>query len=70
VEDLRVRGMTASAKGTVEQPGTNAKQNAGLNRSILQTGWGNLRRMPEYKAVHVVAVNPAYSSQTAMRADT
>ena len=64
VEDLRVRGMTASARGTVEQPGTNVQQKAGLNRSILHTGWGDLRRMLEYKAATVVAVNPAYSSQT------
>ena len=64
VEDLRVRGMTASARGTVEQPGTNVRQKAGLNRSILHTGWGDLRRMLEYKAATVVAVDPAYSSQT------
>ena len=64
VEDLRVRGMTASAQGTAEQPGTNVRQKAGLNRSILHTGWGDLRRMLAYKAVTVVAVNPAYTSQT------
>ena len=47
-----------------EQPGANVRQKAGLNRSILQTGWGDLRRMLAYKAVTVVAVNPAYTSQT------
>ena len=35
VEDLRVRAMTASARGSVEQPGTRVCQKAGLNRSIL-----------------------------------
>ena len=63
VEDLRVRGMTAAAQGTAEQPGTNVPQKAGLNRSILQTGWGDLRGMLAYKAVTVVAVNPACTSQ-------
>ena len=29
-----------------------------------QTGWGDLRGMPAYKAVIVVAINPAYTSQT------
>ncbi|MCY4429856.1 MAG: transposase [Rhodospirillales bacterium] len=47
-----------------EQPGANVRQKAGLNRSILQTGWGDLRGMLAYKAVTVVAVNPAYTSQT------
>ena len=31
-EKLNVAGMTASAKGTVEDPGKNVKQKAGLNR--------------------------------------
>src|SRR5450759_1139092 len=35
VEDLRVRNMTRSAKGTVDAPGTNVRQKAGLNRAIL-----------------------------------
>ena len=64
VEDLRVRDMTASAKGTAERPGTSMRQKAGLNRSILQTGWGDLRRMLEYKATTVVVVNPANTSRT------
>ncbi len=58
--------MTASAKGTSEAPGRNVKTKAkaGLNRVILETGWGELRRMLEYKAGAVVAVNPAYTRQT------
>ena len=35
VEALRVRNMSASAKGTAEEPGRNVRQKAGLNRSIL-----------------------------------
>jgi putative transposase len=33
--DLPVRNMTRSAAGTVEHPGSNVRQKAGLNKSIL-----------------------------------
>ncbi|NED52266.1 transposase, partial [Micromonospora aurantiaca] len=35
VEDLNVAAMTRSAKGTLEAPGVNVRQKAGLNRGIL-----------------------------------
>ena len=35
VEDLQIRNMTRSAKGTRENPGRNVGQKAGLNRGIL-----------------------------------
>src|SRR5262249_10792310 len=38
VEDLRIRDMTRSAKGTVERPGRNVRQKAGLNREMLASG--------------------------------
>lgn len=31
--------MTATAKGTLAQPGVNVRQKAGLNRAILSKGW-------------------------------
>lgn len=34
--------MTASAKGTLEEPGTNVRQKSGLNAAILDQGWGIL----------------------------
>jgi transposase len=39
VEDLQIRNMTRSAKGTQENPGRNVRQKAGLNRGILRSGW-------------------------------
>ncbi len=56
--------MTKSAKGTVEAPGSNVKAKAGLNREILATGWAGMRQKLDYKVGEVVAVNPAYTSQT------
>jgi len=49
IEDLDVRNMTASAAGTVEQPGANVRQKAGLNKAILDQGWGEFARQLGYK---------------------
>ena len=49
VEGLKVRSMTASARGTRENPGTRVRQKAGLNRAILEQGWGEFRRQLKYK---------------------
>jgi putative transposase len=71
IEDLQVRAMTASAAGTLDAPGTNVRQKAALNRSILRNGWGIARTMLEYKAcwagITLLAVPPAYSSQQCSR---
>ena len=64
VEDLKVRNMTRSAKGTKEEPGRNVRSRVGLNRVILETGRSSFRRMLDYKAHRVIALNPAYTSQT------
>ena len=50
LEDLNVRGMMSSAKGTAEVPGKNVAQKAGLNRGIANAGFGEIRRQVEYKA--------------------
>jgi putative transposase len=50
VEDLDVRAMTRTASGTVERPGRNVRQKAGLNRGILAAGWGRLVIRLEQKA--------------------
>ena len=63
VEGLNVKGMTRSARGTAEAPGTMVAQKAGTNRVILDTGWAALRRMPEYKAANRILVPAKDTSQ-------
>ena len=68
MELLKVQNMTASAKGTADKPGRNVKQKAGLNKAILDQGWGTLRLLLEQKQAErggkVIYINPAYTSQT------
>ena len=64
VEDLRIRDMTRSAKGTAGKSGRNVRQKSGLNREILRSGWGLLVRRLEDKAPgRVEKVKPHYTSQ-------
>ncbi len=63
LEDLKTNGMTASAKGTVENPGRKVKQKRGLNRSILGTGWAILEQFLRERDV-VIKVPPHSTSQT------
>lgn len=49
MENLSIQNMTKSAKGTKESPGKNISQKSGLNRSVLDLGWGDFQRMLEYK---------------------
>ncbi|ELM8878487.1 RNA-guided endonuclease InsQ/TnpB family protein [Escherichia coli] len=67
IEDLKVSNMSKSAAGTVSQPGRNVRAKSGLNRSILEQGWYEMRRQLEYKQLwrggQVLAVPPAYTSQ-------
>ncbi len=68
VEALKVRNMSASAKGTAEAPGRKVRQKAGLNRSILDQGWGTFRTMLRYKMAdrggELIEVPAAYTSRT------
>jgi putative transposase len=50
IEDLRVKGMTKSAKGTFDAPGRNVRQKAGLNRAILDNAPYERRRQLASKA--------------------
>lgn len=68
VEDLKVRNMSKSAKGDLANPGRNVKAKSGLNRSILDQGWGMFIQMLQYKQTwlggEVIKVNPQHTSQT------
>src|SRR5215207_1836532 len=68
LEDLRIKNMTASASGTVAEPGRRVRQKAGLNRAILNQGWGAFDLILTYKMEErggrVVKTGPAFTSQT------
>lgn len=68
LEDLNTRGMTASARGTIAKPGSNVRQKAGLNRSILNAGWDQFATIMTYKLEErggqVVKVPARFTSQT------
>ena len=68
LEDLCIKNMTASASGTVAEPGRRVRQKAGLNRAILNQGWGAFDLILTYKMEErggrVVKTGPAFTSQT------
>ena len=49
LEVTKTKEMTRSARGTMDNPGSNVRQKAGLNRSILTQGWHGIRRKLTYK---------------------
>jgi len=67
VEALKIKNMSKSASGTVDNPGKNVSAKSGLNKSILDQGWYEFRRQLDYKSTwrggHVVEVPPQYTSQ-------
>jgi putative transposase len=64
VEDLNIRNMTRSAKGTAERPGRGVRAKTGLNREISRSGWGLLvRRLQDKAPGRVEKVPAAYTSQ-------
>jgi putative transposase len=68
VEALNIRGMTGSASGSIQQPGRKVAAKAGLNRSILDAGWGQflviLLAKAEGAGRQVITVNPRDTSIT------
>jgi putative transposase len=71
-EDLKIKNMTRRPKPRRDGEGgyeaNGAKAKSGLNRSILDAGWGDLLAMILYKAEsagrEVVAVDPRNTSRT------
>jgi putative transposase len=68
VEVLKIKNMTRSAKGTVEDPGINVAAKSGLNRSITDAGWAQFLSILKGKAEEagrtVIDVDPRHTSQT------
>ncbi len=62
LEALNMQGMTRSARGSKENPGTNVAQKRGLNRAILRSGWRRLERYMGYKT-YTEKIDPKYTSQ-------
>ena len=68
IEHLQVKNMSRSSKCNSEEHGKRVKQKSGLNRAILDQGWGEFRRQLEYKMTWqggmLLAVPPQLTSQT------
>ena len=65
---MQIRNRSKSSKGSVEQHGKQVKQNSGLNRAILDQGWGEDGRQLDDKLAwrggHLIAVPPHNTSRT------
>jgi putative transposase len=68
IEDLQVRDMSRSARGTPAAAGRHVSAKSGLNKSILDQGWHQFRRQLQYKlawnAGQLITVPPHHTSQT------
>ncbi|HSX19990.1 MAG TPA: transposase [Gammaproteobacteria bacterium] len=67
VEALKITNMSKSAKGNITNPGKNVHAKSGLNKSILDQGWGEFKQQLKYKLEWLngtyVEVAPQYTSQ-------
>ena len=71
VENLNIKNMTKSAKGTIENPGKNVKAKSGLNRAILNTSPYFFKQFLKQKCEEsgsiLLQVDPKYTSQTCFK---
>ncbi|MCW3818222.1 transposase [Micromonospora sp. DR5-3] len=71
LERLGIKAMTATAKGTIVEPGVNVAAKAGLNRAILDKGWGlfevALANRARTTGTRIVKVPAAFTSQRCSR---
>jgi putative transposase len=67
MENLKLPAMTKSARGTVEDPGRNVAQKAGLNRVLLDLAHGQFREILKQKVCAkggtFILVNPRNTSR-------
>ena len=67
IEELKIKNMSKSSSGNIDTPGKNVKAKSGLNKSILDQGWGIFRSQLEYKllwnAGELRTVSPHHTSQ-------
>ncbi len=68
VEDLHVKNMSKSAKGTKAHPGKKVRSKSGLNKAILDQGWSMFQTLLTYKLTwqggYLKTVPAPYTSQT------
>lgn len=68
IEDLKIKNISKSAKGSIDNPNMRSSAKSGLNRSILQQSWGTFFDMLGYKLERnggkLIRVDPKYTSQT------
>ena len=71
MEELQIRNMSRSARGTAESPGSGVSAKRGLNREILAKQWGEISRQLAYKAEwagrEYAEVKPHWTSQVCHR---
>jgi putative transposase len=67
-EQLNVQRMSRSEVGTITNPNPESARKSGLNKSILDAGWGQFLDILRFKAenagVEVISINPSFTSQT------
>jgi len=59
LEDLNLKGMSKSAKGTIDNPGRQVRQKSDLNRVITDAGWASSAARSSTKLVG--QMEPRYS---------
>ena len=71
VEGLHIKNMSSTARGTIDDPGSGVRAKSGLNKSILDQGWGEFKRQLDYKldwqGGRMIEVDFRYTSQTCSR---
>ncbi len=73
VENLKIKNMSNSAKGSIENPNMRSSAKRGLNRSILHQSWGKFFELLDYKLKRnggeLIRVDPKFTSQNALVVD-